>query len=217
MSQETKILIGVIFVSVAALVGGSIYFTKNAPATASDIVEVSKTLGDDSQKIGSPSASVKISEYGDFQCPACATAAPTVRQMLKDYGDKVYFEFHHFPLSIHRWADKAAEAAEAAGAQGKFFEYHDVLYSKQAEWSEASDAVPLFKKYALEMNLNTQKFNDELDKSIYREKVLAGLKKGNDLSVKATPTFFINGKRFEGGLRLDEWKTEIDSILKKTP
>ncbi len=214
MTNEVKFLITTVIVTVGVLIGGAYYFTKSGPTT-SGTVAMTDVLKDDMYSIGSPSAQIKIAEFADFQCPACAASEPTLKEVLKEYGDKVYFEYHHFPLAIHNWSILAAEAAEAAGAQGKFQEYHDVLFAKQTEWSANKDATTLFKQYAKDLGLDTTKFNDELDKHTYKDKVLASYSHGSSLNVQSTPTFFVNGQKIEGGLRKEEWKTLLDAELQK--
>jgi protein-disulfide isomerase len=177
---------------------------------------MSKALHESGHATGSAQAKVKIAEYADFQCPACAASSPIVRQVLDQYKDSVYFEYHHFPLPMHNWSQIAAEAAEAAAAQGKFMEYHDLLFAKQTEWSPSNDAVGLFKKYAQEIGLDSKKFDQELDEHKYKEIVTTSYTRGSQLGVAATPTFFVNGKRVEGGLSLDDWKKLIDEELAKS-
>jgi protein-disulfide isomerase len=214
MTTEAKVIIGTILTTVIVLVGGAVWMTWGQPPAPKDQVDTKETLNEKAHKIGNPSAKVKIAEYGDFQCPSCAAAEPILQQVLKDYGDKVYFEYIHFPLKMHTWAQNAAESAEAAGAQGKFKEYHDLLYAKQNEWSPSKDAPKLFSKYAGDLKLDQQKFDDDIKNHTYRQVVLDQLKQGEKLGVAATPTFFINGKRYEGGLDLEAWKQAIDPLLK---
>jgi protein-disulfide isomerase len=215
LSTENKILIAIVVVTVGLLIGGSYYLTKGGAPVASSTVAVQDTLKKElAQTKGDPTAKVKIVEYADFQCPACAASKPIVDQVLKTYGDKVYFEYHHFPLAIHKWARDAAAAGEAAAQQGKFWEMYDVLYAKQTEWAEKGNAPDLFKQYAKDLGLDTQKFADAVASSAVKDKVQNSLNEGNKLSVQATPTFFVNGKRYEGGMSLDDWKSLVDSQLK---
>lgn len=214
MTTETKFLIATVVITLGVLIGGAYYFTQSGGGQPSDTVEMSKVLSNDAQKTGSPQAKVKIAEFSDFQCPACGAAHPIVKQVLKEYGDKVYFEYHHFPLAIHNWSQVAAEAGEAAAAQGKFWEYHDILFERQNDWSPSKDAVAMFKQYAKDLGLDEKKFNEDLDKHVYKDKVVNSYTHGAQLQVQATPTFFVNGKRIEGGMSLDDWKKTIDAELK---
>lgn len=214
MTNEAKFLIITVVLTIGVLIGGAYYFTKNGSSSSAATVDMSQALNDAGHSIGSPDAKVKIAEYADFQCPACAASAPIMKQVLEQYGDKVYFEYHHFPLPMHNWSQLAGEAAEAAAAQGKFKEYHDLLYAKQTEWSPSNDAAGLFKKYAQELSLDSKRFDEELDSRKYKDIVTTAYTRGSQLNVSATPTFFLNGKRIEGGMSLEDWKKTIDEELK---
>lgn len=143
---------------------------------------------DDDPSRGAASAPVTIVEFTDFQCPACAAMHPILDEALKSYGDKVRLVVRDFPLQQHEWARKAAEAANAANAQGKFFEYAALLFQRQ----KALD-VPSLKKYASELGLNRTKFDSELDKGIYAAEVKHDMDEGDIYGVGSTPTIFING------------------------
>ncbi len=215
LSTENKILIGIVIVTLGLLFGGAYYLTVSAPPVATDTVDMKKALSSSAYHKGDANAKVKIVEFADFQCPACGASEPIVQKVLKDYEGKVYYEYHHFPLQQHRWGQPAAEAAEAAGEQGKFWEYHDALYAKQNDWSDKGDAVAIFKQYAKDLQLDEKKFNESLDSGKFRDKVLDSIKRGNELAVDSTPTFFVNGKRVVGGLTYDGWKSMLDEELKK--
>jgi len=143
---------------------------------------------DDDPAIGPVSAPVTIVEFTDFQCPACAAMHPVLEEVLKSYGDRVRFVVRDFPLQQHEWAKKAAEAANAAKAQSKFFEYAALLFKRQ----KALD-VPSLKKYASELGLDRAKFDDELDKGIYAAEVKHDMDDGEIYGVGSTPSIFING------------------------
>ena len=143
---------------------------------------------DDDPSTGPANAPVTIVEFTDFQCPACAAMHPVLNDVLKSYGDKVHFVVRDFPLNQHQWARKAAEAANAARAQGKFFEYAALLFQRQ----KALD-VPSLKKYASELGLNRTKFDSELDSGTYAAEVQHDVSDGEMYGVGSTPTIFING------------------------
>lgn len=157
---------------------------------------------------GNTSADVKILEFSDFQCPACSAAYPVAEQIIKEYGDKVSLEYRHFPLtSIHQFAFKAAEASECANDQGKFWEYADILFTNQKDLSKKA-----LKKYAAEISLDTELFNNCLESGAKAKYVTADFNEGIGKRVGGTPTFFINGKE------LDKWayknfKEAIDAAL----
>jgi protein-disulfide isomerase len=143
---------------------------------------------DDDPARGETTAPVTIVEFTDFQCPACAAMHPVFEEALKTYGNKVRFVVRDFPLNQHEWARKAAEAANAANAQGKFFEYIGVLFKHQ----KALD-VPSLKKYASEVGLDRARFDAALDRGTYAAEVQKDVEDGEMYGVGSTPTIFVNG------------------------
>jgi len=143
---------------------------------------------DDDPSRGDVSAPVTIVEFTDFQCPACAAMQPVLEEVLKSYGNKVRFVVRDFPLNQHAFARKAAEAADAANAQGKFFEYIAILFKNQ----KALD-VPSLKKYASEIGLDRARFDAALDRGVYAAEVKKDIEDGEMYGVSSTPTIFING------------------------
>jgi len=143
---------------------------------------------DDDPSRGDVNASVTIVEFTDFQCPACSAMHPVLEEVLKSYGNKVRFVVRDFPLNQHEWARKAAEAANAANAQGKFFEYIAVLFKNQ----KALD-VPSLKKYASELGLDRARFDAALDRGVYAAEVKKDIEDGEMYGVGSTPTIFVNG------------------------
>ena len=143
---------------------------------------------DDDPARGEVNAPVTVVEFTDFQCPACAAMHPVLEEVLKSYGNKVRFVVRDFPLSQHEHARKAAEAANAAHAQGKFFEYAALLFKNQ----KALDLASL-KKYASDLGLNRARFDAELDRGMYEAEIRKDLEDGEIYGVGSTPTIFING------------------------
>ncbi|MGH9882608.1 MAG: thioredoxin domain-containing protein, partial [Pyrinomonadaceae bacterium] len=143
---------------------------------------------DDDPARGDANAPVTIVEFTDFQCPACAAMHPVLEDVLKTYGDKVRFVVRDYPLNMHANARKAAEAANAAHAQGKFFEYAALLFKRQ----NALD-VPSLKKYAAEIGLDRPRFDAELDRGTYAAEVRHDIDEGEIYGVESTPAIFING------------------------
>jgi protein-disulfide isomerase len=143
---------------------------------------------DDDPTRGDANAPVTVVEFTDFQCPACAAMHPVLDEVLKSYGNKVRFVVRDFPLNQHEWARKAAEAANAANAQGKFFEYIAVLFKNQ----KALDVQSL-KKYATQVGLDRARFDAALDRGVYAEEVRKDVEDGEMYGVGSTPTIFING------------------------
>ena len=143
---------------------------------------------DDDPSRGDANAPVTIVEFTDFQCPACAAMQPVLEEVLKSYGNKVRFVVRDFPLSLHANARKAAEAADAAYAQGKFFEYAALLFKRQS----ALD-VPSLKKYATELGLDRARFDAAVDGGTYAAEVQHDIDDGRMYGVESTPTIFVNG------------------------
>ena len=140
-------------------------------------------------------ASLTLVEYGDYQCPFCGAAYPEVKKVQKELGSKLSFVFRNFPLSnIHEHAMKAAESAEAASAQGKFWPMHDFLYEHQATLGDSSVALG----YAKKLGLDTQKFEREITRHVYEKRIRDDFMGGVKSGVNGTPTFYVNGIRHDG-------------------
>jgi len=143
--------------------------------------------------LGSPDAPVSLVQYADFECPFCGRAFPELKRVLHDLGRSVRFVFRHFPMSEqHPHAQSAAEVAEAAGTQGKFWEMHDLLFRKQA----ALDDGHLL-GYVRELGLDAGRVERELERQVHRARVLEDVESGLRSGVSGTPMFFINGRRHE--------------------
>ncbi len=167
---------------------------------------------------GSSYANVTLIEYGDFQCPACAAYSGMVGEIAETYGPNITIVFRHFPLTqIHRNAFLGAQAAEAAGRQGKFWEMHDKLFLEQGQWSEARNARDLFRQYAEQLGLNADTFAADLDDSAIAEKIRRDQKHGMSVGVGGTPTFFLNGAAIQTPGSLQEFKTLIEAALQNAP
>ena len=145
---------------------------------------------DDQPMRGNPNAPVTVVEFTDYQCPSCGRTQPILEEVLKEFGDKVRLVARDFPLDMHKNALKAAEAAEAAREQGKYWEYTAILFKNQ----EALDP-PKLKEYATQLGLDRAKFDQAFDSEKFYDKVQHDLREGEKLGVGGTPTIFINGRR----------------------
>jgi len=159
---------------------------------------------------GNKDAKVQIIEYSDYECPFCARHTATMQQLAQEYGDKVAIVFRNFPLSFHQNAQKAAEAAECAGLQGKFWEMYDKLFALNESGTMSVDE---FKKTAANLGLNTSDFNNCLDNGDMTQKIANDMIGAQKAGVSGTPGTFINGKLLSGALPIDEFKQEIDNAL----
>jgi protein-disulfide isomerase len=144
-------------------------------------------------RIDAPTALV---EYGDFQCPYCAEAHSVVKAIQERLGERLCFAYRHFPLAnMHPYAEHAAEAAEAAGAQGRFWEMHDVLFENQNALDDES-----LQEYAESIGLDVKRFMEEMANGAHADRVKEDFRGGVRNGVNGTPTFFINGERYDGEL-----------------
>ncbi|MBD3319025.1 thioredoxin domain-containing protein [Candidatus Woesearchaeota archaeon] len=156
---------------------------------------------------GNPDSPIKIIEFSDLQCPACAQAHPIAIQLLEEYGDDISFQFYHFPLrSIHAYAQKAAEGAECANDQGMMKEYIDAAFKNNNRLSTSD-----LKLYASALGMDDT-FNDCLDSGAKAALVESDYRVGISKGVKATPTFFINDEKVEQ-VTLQSLRTRIEMLL----
>jgi protein-disulfide isomerase len=159
---------------------------------------------------GKSDAKVTLIEYGDFQCPACAQFESVIQSLSNDFPDTLRVVFRHFPLPQHVDADLAARASEAAGAQGKFFEMHDVLYAKQTEWANVPSAKDIMTRYAKELELNLDQWNQDLYAPKTADHIELGKREAKDLGLQGTPSFFLNGKPIENPKSYDDFRKLIE-------
>jgi len=144
---------------------------------------------------GDAKAVLTLVQYGDYQCPYCGAAYPEVKKVQKELGSKLRFVFRNFPLAnIHEFAMVAAETAEAASAQGKFWEMHDFLYEHQATLGDSSVALG----YAKKLGLDTQRFEREIAQHLHEKRIKDDFMGGVRSGVNGTPTFYVNGVRHDG-------------------
>jgi protein-disulfide isomerase len=145
---------------------------------------------------GNPDAEVVLVEYSDFQCPACQAIYPIVSELMAEFGDSIRFEYKHFPIErSHPYAVQAATAAEAAGQQGKFYEFHDLLFDNQQAWGQSPTPTAFFQQYAEELGLDVDTFKRHANASVLRDKVRGQQQEGLAAGVTGTPTVFLNGER----------------------
>jgi protein-disulfide isomerase len=154
---------------------------------------------------GNANAPVTVEEFADFQCPSCGAYYPELKKIEAEFGDKLRVIFRERPLvPPHDHALIAAQAAEAAGLQNRFWEMHDKLYENQAAWSDARDLVPLFVDYAKQIGLNPDQFMKDLNGEAVAGRIFQDGKRSHALAVNSTPTFFVNGKEAKD----DQWKPD---------
>ena len=168
--------------------------------TAEDILDLTADVDPDYDHIRGPDdAPVTLVEYGDFECPYCGMAESTIRELLASHGDDVRYVWRHLPLNdVHPSAQLAAEASEAAAAQGKFWEMYDILLGHQGEFTPRD-----LTGYATQLGLDVDRFKDELRRREYARRVSEDVASADESGVSGTPTFFINGRRHYGVYDID--------------
>lgn len=207
---KKAIVIALILVAIGYF-GYKIYafFTAPIPEVAQQPVNV---VDSDWMK-GNSQAEATLIEYGDFQCPACATYYPMTKQLLQDYPENLRIVYRHFPLPSHRNAYPAALAAEAAGNQGKFWEMHDILFEKQDEWSNLANPKEKFLEYATELGLDLDKFESFYESDEAKNSADADTLSGNNLGVNATPTFYLNGRKLESIRSYQDFSSRVEEVI----
>jgi protein-disulfide isomerase len=166
--------------------------------TRSASTTLSMPVGERDHVRGPATAPITLVEYGDFECPFCEMAYPSIKEIQRRLGDRLRFVFRHFPRPEHPHARQAAEAAEAAAAQGMFWEMHDLLFEHQ----RALDDSHLV-EYAAWLGLDADRFERELAENTYHDRVQEDVLSGIHSGVHGTPTFFINGLRHDGRWELE--------------
>jgi protein-disulfide isomerase len=158
---------------------------------------------------GASDGVVSIVEFSDYHCPFCKQVQPTLSELLAKYPDRVRFLFRDFPLErLHPQAFRAAEAARCARDQGKFWEYHDILF-EEAPKAEEND----LKRYATQVGLDREKFTSCLFQNVHHQAVQQDLDEGSRLGLDGTPAFFVNGRFLSGAQPLEEFVRVIDEEL----
>jgi len=170
---------------------------------------LSVPVGPADHLLGSAHAPVQVVEYGDFECPHCRQAVEAVKLLLKHFEGKVSFVFRHYPLEgVHPHAELAAEAAECAGEQGKFWEMHDLLFENQAHLKHAQ-----LRGYAERLHLDMGRFDAELGDHVYLQRVREHLKTGAESGVRSTPGFFVGGRIQDVSFGLDALFKAVEAQL----
>ena len=193
MQIKTIIIFVVVTLGVLLGVGGLLsQFGANADKPIPEIAGEKKHV----QGTGS----ITLVEFSDFQCPACLAVQEPLKEILNKFDGKVEFVYRHFPLTtIHKNAQVAAQAAEAAGLQGKFFPMHDKLFATQSSWAGTSDPRETFVTYATELGLDKDKFLSDVDSQAVKDAVGVDMLASSRYALTGTPTFFVNGVKTEFG------------------
>jgi protein-disulfide isomerase len=191
------------------LATGLVLLAATGPAAAAAPEAPAATV-DPGRTRGPAAAPVTILEWSDFQCPFCKNAQDVLARLLAEYPDSLRLVFKDFPLRSHDRAVPAAVAARCAGAQGRFWEYHDLLFVAQPAFAR-DDLLG----YARRLGLDVPAFTGCLDAGQFRDAVVADQREGREAGVRATPTFFINGRKIEGALPIEEFRDAIRQALRE--
>jgi protein-disulfide isomerase len=192
-----------------------LFQTVTAPSTPAQTIKIAPISARDIAK-GNPKAKVSLVEYADFQCPACAAYHPLVDQILKDYGNKIFYVYRMFPLvNAHPNAVISAQAGYAAYKQGAFFTYDDLLYSKQTEWADLQDPTTALADYATLLKLDVNKFKTDMNSAQTKKYVQDSETEALNEGINQTPSFFINGNLIQNPTDYAGFKKLIDDALSK--
>ena len=160
--------------------------------------------------LGNPDAKLTLVEYGDYECPACIQAEPLVRHLVETEGHRLRFVFRHYPLvEVHPWAELAAEAAEAAAAQGKFWPMHHLLFAQKQHLHAAALAA-----YAESIGLNMLRYHGEMNDRIYTQRVQEHRHAGDRSGLRATPTFFLKDAVVDVSFGFEKLAAAVHTALK---
>ena len=187
LTGESKILLGIVAITVVIIAIASVVMTKPAPTLSR-----SDLLPTNAHTKGKADAKVYLVEFSDFQCPACLSVKPIVDAILAKHPNDLLFAYRHFPLDQHPFSHKAAQAAEAAAVQGKFWEMYDVLFANQKDFSDAK-----FIELAKKLNLDMTKFEADMKAQPLTDIVNMDAQAGASIGVNSTPSFFLNDKKLE--------------------
>lgn len=179
----------IMFVSIFIILGAMIYVS--IPNNKMQIFE-NIDVGINPPK-GNLNSEVVLIEFSDFQCPFCKNALPIIEEILEEYEGEIAVYYRNFPLTMHENSFIAAEAVECANEQGKFWEYHDILFENQKNLNKEN-----LKLYAQELGLDENQFNDCLDARKFKQDIERDISDGKAMGIGGTPAFFINGRKIVG-------------------
>jgi protein-disulfide isomerase len=212
--DEVKIKTGLVIATIVILIVG-VFIISGKSGNTGGKVDAKILMNGKSHQTDS-SVSTTLVEFSDYQCPACITVYPVVKQIVSDYKGKLNFVYRNFPLTQHKNAVPAASAAEAAAFQGKYWEMHDKIFTLHAEWENEADPTAVFQKYAKDLSLNIDKFNSDVKSDEVKKVIEGDYNDGTKTGLDATPTFFLNGVKLENIGSAQDFKKAIDEVIKNT-
>ncbi|HTE22624.1 MAG TPA: thioredoxin domain-containing protein [Candidatus Limnocylindria bacterium] len=201
-----------ILVGIVVIFGGLLVFNKREADAPTENGGGTAQLSEHKEE---GSTGVILTEYGDFECPACGQFYPLIKQLKQQYKGRVTFQFRHFPLTeIHQNALISARAAEAAAVQGKFFEMHDKLYEGQASWKASANPASIFEAYAKDLGLDIPKFQQDMKSEKTNDVVQADRAEARKQGYQSTPTFILDGKKIENPTTMEAFTKLLDDAIK---
>lgn len=211
--KNLPLLLGTIVGTLILIVG--VAFLSSSPSSSPETQAVDTAVLTEGarHRKGAENPTVTIVEFSDLQCPACRAAQPLVEQVLAEHGEQVQVIYRHFPLiTIHRYAQVAAEASEVAAEAGKFWEFHDLLFANQTEWSELGseeEVIARFGEYFDQLEIDKTDLAQRIESSDIEQRVNQDSALARNLGVNATPTFYVNGRQTAA----PQLTTTVESLL----
>lgn len=209
--KNIPLLIGTLIGTVVLVFVVALVFSKKASAP----VDMAKLVDQARLATGSAQPKVTIVEFSDFQCPACKTAEPVVKQLVVNNKDTVKLVYRHFPLTQHQYSTTAALAAETAASISipKFWEMHDLLFEKQEQWSaqKADEVIKTFGSYAESIGIPAELMEKAVQDKTFRSKVEFDTAEATTLGVNSTPTFYVNGQKVQIG----DLQSTVEKLLQQ--
>lgn len=211
--MKNKLFWLILTLSLAGLIGLFALTNQGSDNQVQPAGDIQTVVADDHIR-GNAEAPHTLIEYGDLQCPACASMQPIVNRLIEDMPSEVRLVFRHFPLPGHTNAFAGARAAEAAGAQGKFFEMADLLYERQNQWSSSTNVLnQFFRNYAQELGLDGEKFNADYNSQATTSRINRDITSGNELGVSSTPTFYLDGKPIQSSANYETFRRTVEEAM----
>jgi protein-disulfide isomerase len=216
MERDTKIFIVIGVITLLIIVFGSYFLSK--PQTTGNLESGDKSdasilVRADSSKATAKNEKAVLVEFGDFECPSCATYHLIIKKLMENYKENLTFVFRNFPLDQHKNALLSAYAAEAARLQNKYWEMHYILYEKQDEWASLENPNETFLGYAKDIGLDINKFNTDKVSDAVKNKVSSDSADGNLVNITSTPTFFLNSERLGYPKNYEEFEALIKKVV----
>lgn len=195
--KNLPLLIVTIIGTIALVIGVAVMFSNSSQPEETMALDAVEVMGQNRPSKGPEDAKVVIVEFADFQCPACLAAKPLIDQQATQYPNDVKIVYRHFPLlQLHPYALLAAQAAEAAYQEGKFWEMYDKIFTNQTTWEKAPNAQAardIFIGYAEELGIDKARFTERIDSSSVKDAINADVSYATQIGVNSTPTIFVNG------------------------